>query len=214
MKFKLLMMLITASLLLNFGIMAGQSHGAPLTNFFPNSDAELDLVSLSSGLTEAVVLSGTSTIISFPDSLGDSNSNGREEIPTELESMSLTGNSILGPATIGVNSIFQSVGLIEEAINDTIGVIDTGSGVDSVFDVYLDIMLGSVHAFNQTPYRLYTRLGGLVPVAGETYECPNTISLFDENGNPTDLAIGTFRFTPGSAVPIPGAVWLLGSPLC
>ena len=216
-KIAMVMMLATAALLLNFGIMAGQSQALIITDYFSSSSAVVEIIH-PDGSVNSVTLSGTSTIARDPSTIGDPDSDGFETIETEMLMMDLTGNGYtVGPVTFGL-SLGPSIGEFEELANPTPGVMDTGSGVDSFFDVFFDITMLGITLHNSAPLRLQTQLAGLVPAAGETYlNVSGTISLLNENGELTGYAIGSFDYTPGepdtTAVPEPSTLLLLGSGL-
>jgi hypothetical protein len=81
--------------------------------------------------TETITLAGPATVHVNLSSLRDVDGNGREEVPTELVAMNLTGFSTLlsSPVTVRVRpetkSPFKpSRGRIEENVNSTPGVLD------------------------------------------------------------------------------------------
>ena len=96
-------------------------------DFFQNTQAEID-VRLPNGQVETVRLSGPSTVMVCipPDGLAaDTDSNGRDEVPSEMTQLDLHGASVaFGPVQVRLNPSRPSLGRIEEQVNNTPGTLD------------------------------------------------------------------------------------------
>lgn len=178
----------------------------------PNSTMELEL-QLPAGSTEIVWMAGPSTSRVFFEgavegSAFDDDGDGRDEVPTEMVQLSLSGLSpALGPVGIGLSTSLPSLGQMEEAVNNTAGVLDvppfTGSGtVDSFFDVYVEIDVGGQKQYTQNPMRLRSRITHKPPAATDAYESLESLVLVDESGRPTGWSINAARYRPNPPVEV------------
>ena len=84
---------------------------------------------------------------SAPGAAMDDNGNGRDDLDTQLVSLSLTGmDPLYGVVRIGLNPALASKGQLEEQVNITPGIMDlkpfapTGQA-DSFFDVFFEVEL-------------------------------------------------------------------------
>jgi cysteine-rich repeat protein len=183
-------------------------------DFFPKSKAEADIrVPAGSPVPNIVELKGPTTVQVKLGDLQDTDGDGLEQIPTEIVQMELTGTSPFGRVKVtirdaGKDPFQRSTGEIEEGANDNPGIldlppfIDDGPGVQgagSFFDVFFEIELSDlgVTLHNRDPKRMTTEITHKPPAEGETYENPEFIPLFDENG--TLIA----EIGPGFHVPNP-----------
>jgi len=182
----------------------------------------LELFSPSSGL-EAISFNGSAQYdVSFPSTEGsasDINGDGLEEVPTEMISLDLTGNSgMFGPVVISLNSAVTSPGGLQELANINTGILDVppftpaSSFVDSFFDVFINISFSGMDLHNSTPARIVGTWSRKPSTHNEfvaMFTNFSPVDLFDENGDSTGFFLG-----PGQQViPLPAAVWLFGSGL-
>jgi len=119
----------------------------------------------------------------------DDDGNGRDEVDTEIVSMSLTG----GGATLTLNPARPSLGQIEELVNNTAGLLDVDpfapGDADSFFDVFFEISVGTDTLHNETPLRMRAVIDEKPPLVRYIYMLPQgvRIELFDPNGNATGV---------------------------
>ncbi|MCA9266569.1 MAG: hypothetical protein KDA60_22065, partial [Planctomycetales bacterium] len=114
-------------------------------DIFEETVAKITLIT-PEGAEEIVDLVGPSWVdVWFENREGearDDDGNGREEVMTKLRELNLTGESpTFGTVEVRLNPNFDSVGVIEEVINNTPGILDVrpfaAIGVaDSFFDVF------------------------------------------------------------------------------
>ena len=154
-------------------------------------------------LSDIVTLAGPTTVEVDLGAIGDPDGNAREQVPTEIVAMQLTGMSpVLGAVVVRESPTRASLGEIEELSNATPGVLDippfTAAGAaDSFFDVFFEVqILGGVVLHNEVPKRLRSRITHKPPAVGEAYEGPVAVRLFDENGNDTGCVLGASRHAP------------------
>lgn len=122
------------------------------------SPLSVDIRVESGAGVEIITFSGPATFqVTFPTTEGsgsDGNGNARDEVPVELVALSLSGTSGLGLGTVLIEASAStaSTGMIEEAVNNTPGVLDippftaTGSAEMS-FDAYLAVSIGGLATF-------------------------------------------------------------------
>jgi hypothetical protein len=180
------------------------SPGDIEVDIFPDSFAVVDLVTPAG--TETLTLSGPTTVEVEIESVADSDGDGREQVPTEIVQMDLTGDSSFGPVTLRLREASQSpfarsTGEIEETTNTQVGRLDlppfaSEGTADSFFDVFFEIEVMGATFHNVTPKRLRRVIDYKPPKWGQMYESPETIPLFDEKGNPTGVSIGANRHAP------------------
>jgi len=180
-------------------------------DYFPRYKAE---VTLSSPFgPETATLTGPTTVEVNFTTLGDADSDGREEVQTEIVQMELTGTSaLLGPVTLRLRDpakhpFHRSTGEIEETTNDTPGVLDvppfTATGTaDSFFDVFFEIEVADLGLVlhNHDPKHPTTTITHKPPAPGETYESLQVIPLFDESESSTEWEVTANRDTPTPSV--------------
>ena len=184
---------------------------------FPNSLGTF-IIATPQGQVVTVQVSGPTEVHVqiHPDGTGvsDNDSDGLEEVQTEIVEMSLTGMAdAIGPVMVrlsdaGLDPSHRSLGEIEELVNDNSGVLDVapftaGGTARSFFDVFFEIEIPSkgLVLHNEEPKRLETTITHKPPAQGETYQGPQTIPLFDAAGAPTGFSLGTASHTPN---PLPG----------
>ncbi|MDJ0867001.1 MAG: hypothetical protein QNK03_12890 [Myxococcota bacterium] len=172
-------------------------------DFFPDTRASIELVS-PSGASELVELRGPTTVEVDLAALGDPDRDEREQVPTEIVAMELSGESRFGPIVMRQSTRIPSRGEIEETVNTQEGRLDLPpfapeGTADSFFDVFFEIevqALGGLRLHNREPKQLSTLITHKPPADGEAYETVNPIELFDENGNPSGFVIGAGRHMP------------------
>lgn len=182
------------------------------TDSFPNSQAVVTVTG-PGPLSDTVTLSGPTTVVVNIGVVEDADGDGREQVQTEIVSMTLTGTSaVYGPLTVRVRDSAKhpnqrSTGEIEETANNTPEVLDippftaTGSA-DSFFDVFFEIEvanLGGAKFHNHTPKHMQTTITHKPPAEGEVYQNPDVIELFDENETLALVTMGTAKHTPNPA---------------
>jgi hypothetical protein len=145
--------------------------------------------------------------------VADTDGDGREQVPTEIVHMELTGMSSMGPVIVRVRDRNRhpnrrSTGEIEETRNTQSGRLDlppfalTGTA-DSFFDVFFEVEVGGQVLHSHDPKRMRTIITRKPPAGGETYENPQVIELFTENENPAGVRITGAFHIPNPVPPIP-----------
>lgn len=209
------------------GIFIGGGYHVPnpplLVHDFPDVQAEIILD--INGLTETISLEGPVTTLIVTDENGqaeDTDADGRDQVQTEILSMSLTGDSpSLGAITVVIRAHNQppnrrSRGEIEETNNNTPGVLDLhpygGAGTaDSFFDTFFEVEIsdskllasGSTIYHNEDPLQLLATISQDPPAGGETFQSQGMVDLLDDAGQPTGLTIESFNLTPSPLVFLP-----------
>lgn len=168
------------------------------------ADIEIDLFPVNSkweildpfGFSESVSLTGPAKqSVFFETSFGDAlddDSNGLDEVSTELTALNLTGTSTLfGAVSVSLNSALTSVGQLEEQINNNAGTLDispftsTGTAL-AFFDLYINLSLGSLTLSNVDPIRV-SGLTSHKPATAEEYAFMfgnfSSTVFTDPNGN-------------------------------
>lgn len=156
------------------------------------------------------------TLGSVDGAASDSNGNGRDDVPTEIVSLSLSGSSSLGPLSVGLRAGTPSLGGIEETANNNAGTLDiapfepTGTA-DSFFDVFFEIVIGGTTLHNVAPAHIATVIdhkpGALSDIEAMLGSF-SPVGLFDDNDNSTGFTVaGAGRFQP---VPEPATTALFG----
>ncbi|MBN1361256.1 MAG: hypothetical protein JW993_11715, partial [Sedimentisphaerales bacterium] len=140
----------------------------------------------------------------------DTEGDGRDDVPTEIVSLSLSGSDpVLGQVTLSLSAGTTATGQIEETANNTPGVLDvapftlTGSA-DSFFDVWFQIDLPDlgVTLLSSQAKRLADVITHVPPgVNGYAEVAPATIGLLDQNGQATGALLGPI-YACGSAPPM------------
>ena len=188
------------------GFVVGAGRHAPdpkEVDFFPDTLADIEL-HFPTGQVEVVRLRGPTKVEVQLDEIADPDGDTREQVPTEMVQLDLTGTSAtLGPVILRLNSSVKTIGEIEELLNNTPSILDippftpTGSA-DSFFDVFFEIEIPELQRtfHNIVPKRFKSRITHKPPEGGNFYESPTEIELFDENGNPTGVILGASRHVP------------------
>jgi hypothetical protein len=171
-------------------------------DYFPNTRAEIEVIHPFLG-TDIVTLTGPTTIHVDLGSLADTDGNGREEVPSEIVSMALTGTSgLFGPMTMRVrpagNYPFKhSRGKIEENNNANPGILNVppfASGTaHSHFDVFFEVEIGGLLYHNRDPRRKQTDITNKPPPPTDPPYCgkPGLTIMYDANGNDSGIRVGT-----------------------
>jgi hypothetical protein len=194
------------------GIFIGANRHTPdpiEVDHFPNSYAEVEF-SCPGIPPEVVMLKGPTTVEVDLGALADTDGNAREQVPTEIVALQLTGESSIGPILLRQSPTMRTLGKIEETTNNTPGVLDippfthTGTA-DSFFDVFFEVEVPElgVVLHNEKPKRLTTRITHKPPAGGEAYEGLDVIPLFGPDGTPTGCELGATRHVPSNP-PCPG----------
>jgi hypothetical protein len=169
------------------------------------------------GTVEKLTLTGPMTQRVYVGPNGeasDTGGNGREEVATELVSLSLRGVSpSLGSITISLNTNMSSIGLIEERANNTAGILDippfTPTGdADSFFNVFFQFEVGGTALMTSTsqPIRLTSVITHLPPVEDYSDISQTKVELLDQNGQPTGFYFGPItscQQPPPTSTPAP-----------
>ena len=162
----------------------------------------------SAGGVETVVLSGPTTIeveIGGGGETGDRDGDGRDDVPTEIVEMELTGASSFGWITArvrdpGRHPFQRSAGEIEERRDVAAGRLDlapfcdatrepacAGAVADSFFDVYFEIETPGGRFHSHQPKHMESEITFKPP--RDEYQSIERIPLFDEDENPLPIAI-------------------------
>jgi hypothetical protein len=195
-------------------IPAKAAHAVAIEHdFYPLIDVSFDLIGPSS--TETINLAGSLQIdVTFPlleGSASDGNGNGRDEVPTEMVALSLTGSSSLGPVIVGLDASQPSLGTIEETANNVPGILDIApfasvGSAESFFDLFLELDIGGSIFRNAVP----ARIAGVIfhkPVDVDGMESIlqsfAPVALVDVTGQATD-----FTLAGSGRAPEPGTLAL------
>ncbi|MCP3937961.1 MAG: hypothetical protein GY708_21645, partial [Actinomycetia bacterium] len=178
---------------------------------FEETIAVIDLIGPSG--TETITLAGPTSVdvwfetregeaLDETDQFGTAGANGLDEVMTKMTQLDLTGTSSLGPIQVSLNPDLETIGVIEEKVNNSPGTLDlppfTSVGsANSFFDVFFQITLpdGTV-VENLAPKRISSIIFEKPPEPGAVYESPTTIPLFLEDGTPTEYSLGPTRHIP------------------
>ncbi|MCK4657980.1 MAG: HYR domain-containing protein [Phycisphaerae bacterium] len=175
-------------------------------DYFPETQAKVEIYSPTHG-TETVTVFGPTKVIVDLASLGDRDSDGLEEVDTELVEMDLHGESeLFGPVTVRLRPDTaspgqRSIGQIEETSNNTPGVLDivpfteTGTAM-SFFDVHFEIEVFGELYHNNEPKHMETEIHEKPPREGDKYENPDTILLYNEDNIFTGVELRSASHTP------------------
>ncbi len=168
---------------------------------FPNSAAIVGIL-LPDGTITAAQLAGPTTVHVDLASLADPDGDGQESVQTEIVSMSLTGDSPIGPVEVRLQADRASLGEIEEATNTETGTLDlppfAPSGrAESFFDVFFEIEIADLVLHNEDPLRIAATITNKPPAAGEAFVMTQErVALFDANGNATGFFVDDVRHVP------------------
>jgi hypothetical protein len=181
-------------------------------DFFPNTLARLT-VRGPNGAEEDVILTGpTRVVVCIDDIAGspgyglaaDTDADGRDQVPTEMTLLQLTGVSSMGPVSVRLHPARRSLGEIEETDNLTPGTLDVppfgppNSTADSFFDIFTEISIGDQTYTTDGPLHMASRIRHKPPAPGDEYVNPflQPVELIDANGNPTGIFIVREVHTP------------------
>ncbi len=157
---------------------------------------------------EIVTVNGPTTVHVDLASLGDTDDDGLEDVPTEIVQMELTGYSDLLGSSVVVTvrpetsePFERSTGWIEEKSNDTPGILDispfTATGAaSSVFLIYFEIEVAGEILHNDAPKRMEGQITHKPPGPDERYESPETIPLYYEDGALSDYRLRNAKHVP------------------
>jgi len=161
------------------------------------------------GQAETIELTGQTTVNVFfdGDELGsaiDDDKDGLDEVNTEMVELSLSGISSLGPVKVTNNREVPILGIVQEQINETPGILDvvpftdSDFAVDSFFDLFVMIQVGEQQFFPASPIPLNATLTQIPPAPGETFvsSIPDGIELLDITGKPTEFILFDVKHTP------------------
>jgi len=173
---------------------------------FEFSRAQIQI--LKSGVIATVDLTGFSSMYTeFEGQVEgrayDDDSDGREEVRTEMAALDLSGTGpTLGPVNMRLRPGINSTGVIEETSNNTAGTLDlppfTATGTaDSFFDIFFELEFNGQVYHNVEPLRcqdvIYYK-----PPKNASYEDYNPgVPLFDADGNQTIYSIRHTIYWPG-----------------
>jgi len=180
-------------------------------DYFPHTYALATLVQYPSGtVLDQFNLTGPTTVAVDLPSLADLDFNGKEEVPTEMTQLQLTGTSgFLGQVTIMLRDSTQSpfrktIGHIEENANLTPGILnippfaDSGTA-SSFFDVFFEVRVNQPPPFdvlhNIQPLHLEATLYHKPCRLGTVFQFPDTVLLYNQLEQPTSFAV-TAAHTP------------------
>lgn len=171
------------------------------------------------GLTESLTLTSGPFNIIRQQQQGTGDGAPTSFIDTEIQSLSLVGNSpSLGPMTVRIgagNGVLQgqTLGRVENVVSNPPGVPvlvgpdDFVSG-DSFFDVFFEIDVAGQTFYNRTPHRLEAAITELPP-NGSTHFPPALVDIFVRVGGTnqlTDPVVGRVGGTHTVSVPEPSAL--------
>jgi len=187
-------------------------------DFFPSSLAEVDVrLPCGSEVPNIVQLQGPTEVHVFLERLADTDGDGREQVPTEIVAMELTGPNPFGSGTVTVrlrdaakDPFHRITGEVEEGENTQLGRLDLppfgpegGAPADSFFDVFFEVELpGPVKLHNHDPKPMRATISHKPPAPGEVYENPDFIDLFTEHW-PADPDGCFAQIGPGWHMPNP-----------
>jgi hypothetical protein len=196
-------------------VVTSESNSPPVeVDTFPLPQAQMTLViPIVGGGTrmETVNLTGTATIQTMigPDgSCGDSNNNGLDDAVAQMTSLTLSGNSSLGPIQVTLDGSQPTMGLIEEQANLVPGILDVppftpGGTAKSFFDVFFDFNAGGTILHNGVPLHMTSIITHKPPGPGDTFTSVNTsnIDLLTSAGQPSGFQLVSGVFVPNCIPP-------------
>jgi hypothetical protein len=178
---------------------------------FPGSLALVTFI-LPNGQTEIVRMAGpTTVVVDIPPNgqASDQNGNGLDEVKSEMTVLNMKGKSSQGDIIIRLAG--QALGQIEEAANNTPGILDvppftrTGTA-KSFFDIPLEIVLGGQTFKVAKPIRMESTISHKPPGPQDRYINPagDPIDVLDASGKPTGFKIARAIDIPNPRiVPVP-----------
>ncbi|MHC4575348.1 MAG: hypothetical protein ACYS76_14665 [Planctomycetota bacterium] len=175
------------------------------------SYCEQELVD-ASGQAELLWMTGEATVHVFFEGpkegiAHDDDSDGLDEVQTELVELNLSGISSLGPVHMHLDANSPALGRMEETANKTPNVLDvppfTPSGtVDSFFDARFVVVINGLVTYTRTPVRWFGTLTAKPAAWPDAYYNVNTVKLVDADGSETGFYFGTSRYRPRPVVEI------------
>ena len=174
---------------------------------FTYSRGQISLDDLSA--SDIIDLNGPSEIHVFFEGgaegiADDDNGNGLDEVAAEIVSMNLagTGNSF-GDVVVRLNSGRQALGVIEEMINNTSGILDlppfapTGAA-NSFFDVFVELEFTTmgIILYSHDPARMIAVINEKPPAGGDIYRFTGPLQLYSGDGTPTPVSISNLQYEP------------------
>ena len=160
---------------------AAPAYPPPGDDAFPSGA----LVTLDLPGMDAVNVTLNGPTIVRRGSPSDDNGNGRQEIPTEIIAMNLTGMSPLGPITLKQSATRPSKGLIEQQVSGQ------DFPADSFFDVFFEIETAQGMLSNLQPVRMQSVINAIPPIFSSFQsQLDADIPLFDAAGN----QVGRLRY--------------------
>ncbi|MCA9186648.1 MAG: hypothetical protein KDA99_13565, partial [Planctomycetales bacterium] len=134
----------------------------------------------------------------------DNDGDGMDEVVTKFMDLDLHGVTAAGPVTVTLNPNAMSTGVIKELANNNPGRLDLDpfhpGDADSWFSLFLNITIetvnGPVTLVNHDPKHMHSIITEKPPGIGETYESPETIRLYFQDGRPTNISLGAASHTP------------------
>jgi hypothetical protein len=137
---------------------------------------------------ELVAVVGASTWeVTFENDFGkaiDDNSNGLDEVETQIVAMTLTGNSSLGPVQVAVRGVdppYSSTGQIEELVDNNPSILDVDpfapGDAHSFFDVWEQISITGATLVTEAPLPVETTINDKPPASGERFVTPCVMEL-------------------------------------
>ena len=162
-----------------------------------------------------VALTGPTSIVSYLDQFGDTDGDGREQVPIEMMTLDLHGEDPqAGPVSMKLRSptdppFMRSLGEMEEpAAAGTPGYFDVppfmpSGSVASFFDIFGEVTVGGMTLHNVDPMRMEAVITHKPPAAGEKFVMRNgPIVLYDEAGSPTLYSVVAAYHIPNVVPPL------------
>jgi len=143
----------------------------------------------SPSLTDTVTLFGEATVHVDLGGISDPDSNGQEQVQTEIVALELSGFSpIFGTVILRQSTSMQSLGEVEEDINNISGLLDippfTESGTAiSFFDVFFDLQVDGQSLHNTDPRDLEAQVTHKPTDKDRPFEGTGNTPLDDENND-------------------------------
>lgn len=185
--------------------------GAITQNIHEDVWIVFDLLTTSGG-SERVYLSGRSVETLFFEGVegvvSDGDNNGREELLTRLDTLTVTGTSSIGAINLQLHPIFLSHGLMEERVNTTPDLLDilpyAPSGkADSFFHVYFTIEMNGL-TYSHLPFHRWEGvIENIPPTAGNHLVGTHGITLFAPN-NSQGITVQNLHYVYGDFAEIGG----------
>ncbi|UCC30105.1 MAG: hypothetical protein JSU86_18145, partial [Phycisphaerales bacterium] len=170
---------------------------------------------LSEQTTVTVEVTGPATVAVYFEGTqegaasDDGHAPGLDEVVTRMVGLNLTGfiNPTLGPVHVTLNPDIPSMGLIEEQVNNTPGVLDlppfaAAGSADSFFDIYFEVTVGGERYHTVRPKRMSGKITEKPPGPLDLYEGLQDVQLYDADGNPTDYYLVAARHRPRPPVEV------------